>query len=187
MLIDEIFNRWCENKSHAMHGHMERLLALGHECKHITEFGTRRGASTAAFIAARPETIVCYDIKKLLEVDELENAAVEAEVKFEFRSQSTINPNLLIDETDLLFIDTWHAYSQLKRELKQTSRVRKYIVLHDTEDFAHEDEQDMYASGLEKMGFGLVPAILEFLESHEEWEKFAHYEDSSGLTVLKRL
>src|SRR5207245_3408288 len=34
---------------------------------------------------------------------------------------------------DLLFIDTWHVYGHLKRELERhQSKVRKYIIMHDT-------------------------------------------------------
>ena len=38
-----------------------------------------------------------------------------------------------VGPTDLLFVDTWHVYAQLKRELDTHGHhVRKYIVLHDT-------------------------------------------------------
>lgn len=36
-------------------------------------------------------------------------------------------------QVDLLFIDTWHVYGHLKRELAlHAPRVRKYIAMHDT-------------------------------------------------------
>ena len=35
---------------------------------------------------------------------------------------------------DLTFIDTWHVYGQLKRELDKFSKItNKYIIMHDTE------------------------------------------------------
>ena len=34
---------------------------------------------------------------------------------------------------DLTFIDTWHVYGQLKRELDKFSKItNKYIIMHDT-------------------------------------------------------
>jgi hypothetical protein len=39
---------------------------------------------------------------------------------------------LEIEETDLLFLDTWHVYEQVRDELKlHANKVRKYICFHD--------------------------------------------------------
>ena len=41
--------------------------------------------------------------------------------------------NITINKTDILFIDSWHCYGQLIRELDlHHKNVNKYIILHDT-------------------------------------------------------
>jgi hypothetical protein len=38
-----------------------------------------------------------------------------------------------IEETELLFIDTYHYYAQLKKELKlHAGKISRYIAFHDT-------------------------------------------------------
>jgi hypothetical protein len=40
----------------------------------------------------------------------------------------------LPENVDLTFIDTWHIYGQLKRELEKFSKItNKYIIMHDTQ------------------------------------------------------
>ncbi len=49
-----------------------------------------------------------------------------------------------IDETDLLFIDTWHCYDQLFAELtKHAPKVKKYIAFHDTQTYGTRSEEFM--------------------------------------------
>ena len=37
------------------------------------------------------------------------------------------------EKFDLTFIDTWHVYGQLKRELTKFNKItNKYIIMHDT-------------------------------------------------------
>ena len=58
-------------------------------------------------------------------------AAREAGVDFAFvLGDATRIP---VAPADLLFIDTWHVYGQLKRELAtHAPQIRKFIVMHDT-------------------------------------------------------
>lgn len=101
-----------------------------------------------------------------------------------------------IEETDLLFIDTLHRYDQLFKELNlHAKNIKKYIVLHDTANFAFNDE-DLYdhASDIVKSGKisekrGLISAINDFIETNEgkNWFVFDVYNNNNGLTVLKRV
>lgn len=160
-----------------IHGHIETLRRLGSECRHITEFGTRTGVSTAAFLFARPEKLIVYDKQKQLSVGLLENAAIEAGVDFMF-----INADVLqveIEGTDLLFIDTFHVYEQVKRELaRHADKVRKYLVFHDTTTFGERGELPGSA--------GIWAAIEEFVAGHAQWSMTEKYEHNNGLTILKR-
>lgn len=100
---------------------------------------------------------------------------------------------------DMVFIDTWHVYGQLKRELAKYSKVAsKYIAMHDTtvDEFRGETlrcglnaEEQSRATGIpvEEITKGLGPALSEFLRDNPNWvieEKFSH---NNGLTILKRL
>ena len=59
---------------------------------------------------------------------------------------------LEIEETDLLFIDTWHDYLQLKKELfRHSNKVKKYIILHDTVFYGFINE-NLYEDVLIKVG-----------------------------------
>lgn len=152
------------------------------ECSHITEFGVREVVSTWAFLAANPKTLRSYDIEDC-PVQYAESLAIDAKINFKFQKQDVIDPKFEIEETDLLFIDTWHRYDQLKQELVQhAQKVRKYIVLHDTETFGLRDEEE---SNLEKQPQGLLPAIEEFLNENKNWSYAEKLEINNGLTVLK--
>ena len=100
---------------------------------------------------------------------------------------------------DLLFIDTWHVFGQLRRELHHhQASVRRYILLHDTE-VDHDDgesvrrKHDVDAESrrtgypAHEIRLGLWPAVEEFLARHPEWELKTHYTNNNGLTVLRRV
>jgi cephalosporin hydroxylase len=98
----------------------------------------------------------------------------------------------------MVFIDTWHVYGQLKRELERFHAIaNKYIVLHDTEVDGEYGESirlnhDIHAlsasSGFptEEITRGLKPAVNQFLMTHPEWTMHAHFRNNNGLTILRR-
>ena len=102
-------------------------------------------------------------------------------------------------ETDLLFIDTWHVYAQLKRELAHWhSSVKKYILIHDTtvDEWYGESvrgnadsQRQSRETGfpVEEIRKGLWPAIVEFLRVHPEWKLTERLMNNNGLTVLSRV
>ena len=88
--------------------------------------GTRTGVSTRAFLAA-DVTLRAYD----LFLDEYVSKLFELAQK-EGKDAKYIGANVLeteIDETDLLFIDTWHCYDQLYAELTNMHQ-RSRSILH---------------------------------------------------------
>jgi hypothetical protein len=96
-----------------------------------------------------------------------------------------------IEPTDLLFLDTWHAYDQLKAELERhSSKVSKYIIMHDTTSYEYRDEpltSENTFEGEKSTGKGLWPAITEFLDSNSEWELHKRYTNNNGITIIKRV
>ena len=177
--MSEIENLFREAKQSPsdINEHVERLCELGKECPHITEFGSRGGVSTTAWVAARPKKLVCYDLARFGSIDRIEQAARAAHVEFIFYVQDV--RHVSIEPTDLLFIDTLHVYDQLKVELAlHADKARRYIVLHDTETFGQRGELPN--------SIGLWPAVEEFLAAHPEWKLHERRANNNGLTVLAR-
>lgn len=158
--------------------HLETLRSLAQFCKHVTEFGTREGISTIGLLAARMGSLVSYDRVRHPSVDLLDRVArEEGRTHFIFHQADVLDVE--IDETDLLFIDTWHVYEQLREELRlHAGRVRKFIALHNTTTFGEVGE----APG----SVGLWPAVEEFLHHNREWTVAARVEYNNGLTILSR-
>jgi hypothetical protein len=100
---------------------------------------------------------------------------------------------------DLLFIDTWHIYGQLKRELNHfKDNINKYIIMHDTTvdgEFGETLRTNMdglkqsQETGipLDEIYKGLMPAIYEFLTDNPNWVIKEIFENNNGLTVLERI
>jgi len=79
----------------------------------------------------------------------------------------------------MLFIDGEHTYRQVKAELEKFGEsVVRWIVLHDTETFAHK--------GKDGSTPGLMDAINEFVEGGNGWKKMLHLTHNNGLTILER-
>jgi hypothetical protein len=118
-------------------------------------------------------------------------------VQYEFVQCNDLSIDIPL-ATDLLFIDTWHVYAQLKRELAMHHRnVRRWIVLHDTSIDAVLGEsircgmdtaQQALATGFAESDIcrGLWPAVEEFLADHNEWMLEERHTDQCGLTILRR-
>lgn len=178
-MIDEYYSKFCKLKSD-INEHMPTLYYYASHCKHITEMGVRNVVSTWAFLKSKPKRIICYDIKRSNNIDIAITSAKENGIELEFYEKDVLTVE--IEETDLLFIDTLHQYKQLSQELNMhASRVKKYIIIHDTTKFAHTDEFTGAPNGL-------WPAIKEFLKYYNtEWRILHRYTNNNGLTIMERI
>jgi len=157
--------------------HIPTLVHYAEECSHITELGTAYGTSTQAFLKGHPKIFHTYDIEIPYNLNFLRERAAIEKVEFYFHLENTLNT--VIEETDLLFIDTNHIYSHLKKELElHGNKSRKYIIMHDTETFKYKDH-----SGDK----GLWPAIVEFIAINHLWKVKEHFTNNNGLTVLVKI
>lgn len=186
MTIDEKFNQ-AKNTPSDIHEHMDTLFDLAKECDSVTEMGIRNVVSTWAFIKRDPKKLTGIDIHDNKNVFD----GIVIYPKWNFIKADTTK--IEIEQTDLLFIDTLHIYSQLKKELKlHAKNVRKYIVLHDTVTYGFKDEPtdwqtpEIMENYLIEDKQGLVPAISEFLSENTDWFIFKEYTNNNGLTILKR-
>jgi tetratricopeptide (TPR) repeat protein len=172
--LADLYQAACSTPSD-INEHLPILHALAKECTHVTEFGTRTGISTTAFLFAQPETLACYDLHKFPQVDRLRDLAGRTRFVFHQADVRTV----AIEETDLLFIDTWHVFGQLQEELRMhAAKARKHIAIHDTNTCGDKGETDGHR--------GLWPAVEEFLAKGTFRIK-QRFENNNGLTVLERV
>lgn len=183
--------------------HIETLAKYATDCEHITEFGVRTAVSTWGFMKGLTENLM--QKKKLVSVDldyhpnieKVKVVAKQSGIDFTFIQGNDIKVN--IEPTDLLFIDSWHVYGHLKRELEtHAHKVKKYIILHDTTvdgkygsslRLKTDINKEQILSGYprEEITKGLWPAVEEFLEKNKgEWMLYEKFNCNNGLTILKR-
>jgi hypothetical protein len=137
------------------------------------------------------------DIDYHSNIELVRKAADAVGVHYEFKRGNDLTVPL--EPTDLFFIDTWHVYGHLKRELARFAPLtRKFILMHDTEVDAVRGEslrmrmdvgRQMRESGLPRQEIerGLRPAIEEFLAGNSDWRVGEHFSNNNGLTVLERV
>jgi hypothetical protein len=184
-----------------MNEHLPVLFEYTQKCSSVVECGVRTIVSSYAFalglkgISGNKLTMVdpesSPDMPNFLRLCESEG------VNAQFWNQSDLECPLV--ETDLLFIDTWHVYGQLKRELDRWhSSVNKYIIMHDTTvdewqgetiraGWNSEDQSKKFGIPVDEINKGLWPAIEEFLAIHPEWIIDKRLVNNNGLTILKRI
>jgi hypothetical protein len=173
--------------------HIPAIIKYGSECETITEMGVRGIFSTWGWLACAPKRLICYDFYDPSnwggDIQSVYDTAAAYGLNFEFRIEDVLK--IEIDETDLLFIDTWHAYDQLKQELKlHSSKVKKYICFHDTTSYEFVDESKGHANTWEgqSSGKGIWPAIEEFLnENKETWTLKERFRNNNGFTIIERI
>jgi hypothetical protein len=173
--------------------HLTTLKKYSEECDTVTEMGVRWIVSTWALLFGNPKKMTSIDLNHPSvfggNIDDVYNAVKETSIDFTFIESDSLKIN--IEPCDLLFIDTWHDYLQLKQELtRHHNNVNKYIILHDTNTFGYEDEPldwnniEVIETNLPK---GLCPAIDEFLMTNKDWILWERKPNNNGLTVLKKI
>ena len=183
--------------------HLIYLLKLSSSCESILECGVRTVVSSWAFLngllinKSDKKTLHCCDIERSPNISLLEKTALSENVSFKFHECNDLD--LQMTDYDMIFIDTWHIYGHLKRELaKFAPFAKKYIVMHDTtvDGIVGESircgfniSKQVIESGYpeEEIRCGLEEAIREFLVEHREWKVKKHFTHQNGLTILERI
>lgn len=100
---------------------------------------------------------------------------------------------------DTLFIDSWHVYGCMKRELsKYAPKTNKYIMLHDTTvdewdgetlrcNLNADEQSKKYDLPIYEINRGIWPAIQEFLNDNPQWVLKERFTNNNGFTVLERV
>ncbi len=163
--------------------HLPTLYTYATECSHITECGVRTAVSSYAFAnglrGKNNNRHILIDICGCDFIDTFLDECENEDINAIFYEESDLT--CPVEPTELLFIDTWHVYGHLKRELNRWNKyASKYIILHDTTvdgeigesvRQGHDIEKQVVESGLseEEIRKGLWPAVEEFLVEHPEW------------------
>ena len=185
--------------------HLITLMTYAAECNSILECGVRSVVSTWAFLHGLTlnrhpiKKLSCCDLVKSPSISDVEKACAEQSISFTFYEMNNLEIPMENTSYNMLFIDTWHIYGHLKRELEKfESSILKYIILHDTEvDKIHgesircgwDTRQQAIESGYpeEEIRCGLQKAVDEFLQTHSDWVLKEHISYNNGLTVLERI
>ena len=194
--------------------HLPTLKSYAQECNSVFETGVRGVVSSYALLYGLVENtntnnkqIFLNDIMQC-DIFELKKLAEANSISVKYEWRNNLDLVFSTDETyDLTFIDTWHVYGQLKRELSKFSKItNKYIIMHDTEiDGIHGETKrsnglynNLYINnnldGLvsrtnipkDEILKGILPAIDEFLNSNTDWIMHEQFKNNNGLTILKK-
>jgi hypothetical protein len=173
--------------------HIPTIIKYGSECETITEMGVRGIVSTWGWLACSPKWLKCYDLHNPSrwggDIQSVYDTANAYGIQFMFEEKDILK--IEIEETDLLFIDTWHAYDQMKKELElHSNKVKKYICFHDTTSYEFIDENIGHenAWGKQSSGKGIWPAIEEFLEENkDQWILKERFKNNNGFTIIERI
>lgn len=209
--VKQMYDKHC-NEPGDIRDHLPMLCHLAQSCQVVCECGVRGVVSTWAFLHGflsshsnlnhqTTKRLYCVDIELSENITNLLDFAPQLSshninVHFLQHNSATVE---LPEAVDMLFIDTWHIYGHLKRELEfHHANVKKYIVMHDVEVDALDGEAVRCGQDIDSMatisGYpreeitkGLKPAIDEFLCAHNEWNISYFTPFCNGLMVLERM
>ena len=197
----------CQTRSD-INEHLPTLAYYASTCASIRECGVRGVISSWALLAGLQQNRSVPDSEKFMILNDLfpcdvsvfEKAATQTSPDIQITCEWKNNLDMSDDvSVDITFIDTWHVYAQLKRELEKFSHTtNKYMILHDTTVDADLGETlrngwdpvaQMQLTGFPVVDIcrGLWPAVQEFLEEHQgEWTLLHRYTNNNGLTILAK-
>lgn len=211
--VEMFANQFLENKykflcftSSDINEHLPTLYKYASNCDSILELGVRGCVSSWAFLKGLNDNKKNTESIKSLFLNDIENCYItdllnvskELNINADYKWINDLELDFKGRKFDLTFIDTWHIYGQLKRELAKFSKVtKKYIILHDTTIDAEKGEtirlqmdskKQSLESGftVEEIEQGLQKAINEFLFVNREWRLKEKFENNNGLTILER-
>ena len=206
------FRTMC-NTASDINEHLPTLFRYAKQCNSALELGVRGCVSSWAISAGLLENkngvkkrIFMNDSRECQIgelVDILEPLGID--VKYEWKNDLEIVFGA-DEKYDMVFIDTWHVYGQIKRELEKFSAVAtKYIIMHDTTVDEVDGEtlreyrynyQQAFGRATELAAETGIPrdeimkgmwfGIQEFLANHPEWFIKDRFFNNNGLMVLAR-
>jgi hypothetical protein len=192
----------CQTKSD-INEHLPTLYTYATQCERILELGVRGCVSSWAFaygLLTNNKSVKKIVLNDVVPCNIQELLATLRGQPIQVVQAWVDDLKLTLEEpVDMTFIDTWHVYGQMKRELARFSpQTKKYIILHDTTLDAelgesirskHNLAARSAASGISvaEIAKGLWPAVTEFLAANPAWVLKERYTNNNGLTILERV
>jgi len=161
-------DRYCE------HHEVIQNMIKNHGCKSYKEFGTHQGASAAAALLAKPESVQLVDLE-LAKYNKYfkplaEKYCEENSIELKTYECSSSSIGSLGNPCDLLFIDSLHKAYHLQAELDlHKSSVRKYILFHDVNN---------------TRGF---PEIINKFCNQNDWKVIERSDSIEGYMLIKKI
>jgi hypothetical protein len=199
-----ISNNRYKNDSSDIMEHIITLFNYAKECNSVFETGVRGCISSWAFLGGllnnnngERKRFLLNDIE-VCDINDLllcSSPFPNIDVSYVWKNNLEIDFH---ENYDITFIDTWHVFGQLKRELAKFSKItNKYIIMHDTtidEIYGesirghHNMIEESQRSGIpvEEIARGLGPAIIEFLQDNPDWYLKEKFTNNNGLTILAK-
>ena len=201
--IEKKYSELCKTPSD-INEHLPTIYNYAKKSESIFETGVRGEVSSWALIygllsnknTSNPK-IFMNDISECDLVELLEKTK-ELSIKISYKWSNNLTLDFGKEKFDLTFIDTWHCYGQLKRELNKFNKItNKYIIMHDTtiDEYFGESLRmgwDVFEQSkttgipIEEIKKGVWPAIEEFLLENKEWSLKERYLNNNGLTILEK-
>lgn len=186
--------------------HLPTIMRYARECERVLDCSSTLSHAVWAFLyglsqSGRPtrELLANYSRANVNDIQQVARSAMTARVSWRASFlPSCLDVREVRESIDLTFIDTWHIYAQLIRELEKFAPVtKKYIIIHDTtvdewqgetirNGWNAEEQAARTGFPVEDIRRGLWPAITDFLSAHPEWSVTERHTNCNGLTVLKR-
>lgn len=195
-------NQYSSNSVDIME-HLYTLYKYSQECDSVFETGVRGCVSSYAFLYGLLDNN--KESKKRLFLNDIDecnisglldvSAPFDIDIKYEWKNNLELE---FTENYDITFIDTWHVYGQLKRELEKFSKItNKYIIMHDTtvdeiygesirQGYNMEEQSKKSGIPMDEINRGLGQAIIEFLEKNREWYIKEKFTNNNGLTILAK-
>ena len=199
--VEEKYNSLCHSPSD-INEHLSVLFRYAKECETVIECGVRGCVSSWALVFGllnnnKKNKKILLNDKVECDINELltETKELPIEITYEWKNNLDLE---LTNNYDMVFIDTWHIYGHLKRELNKFGPItNKYIIMHDTTidetdgetircGWNAENQSQETGYPVEEIRCGLGKAINEFLENNTEWELLEKLTNNNGLTVLHK-
>jgi hypothetical protein len=200
--IQRRYNILCNTPSD-INQHLPTLYKYATECDSVIELGVRGCVSSWAFLYGLLNNK--KQVKRMLlnDIDECNvtdlvtvGRSLQVDVNYKWINDLHLEVDGMYD---LTFIDTWHVYGQLIRELNKFSKItNKYIIMHDTtvdgisgetirNNWNAQEQSISTGFTIEEITTGLQKAILDFLKSNPNWKIKEIFINNNGLTILERL
>lgn len=175
MTLAENYQRLCNTPSDIWL-HLPRLAALveEHHAQHVIELGTRRGASTVAFLHALEATG-----GRLTSID-LDPPPALKHDRWDFIQGDDLDPRVVstLPPAQVVFIDTTHHYEQTMAEL----HVYRYLVEPGGVIACHDTQLERPPRSPAYPTFPVRHAIEEFCNT--EGFQWTEYPDCFGLGII---